>query len=33
MEVNGIELDKMTPKQRYYWKNRERLLKDNKRRY
>ena len=33
MEVNGIELDQMTPKQRYYWKNRERLLQENKQRY
>lgn len=33
MTYNGMDLDKMTPKQRYYWKNRERLLEDNKQRY
>ena len=33
MEYNGIPLDQMTPKQRYYWKNRERLLEENKQRY
>lgn len=33
MTYNDIPLDKMTPKQRYYWKNRERLLEENKQRY
>ena len=33
MEYNDIPLDQMTPKQRYYWKNRERLLEENKQRY
>lgn len=33
MTYNDIPLDQMTPKQRYYWKNRERLLEENKRRY
>ena len=33
MEYNDIPLDQMTPKQRYYWKNRERLLEENKKRY
>lgn len=33
MTYNGMELDQMTPKQRYYWKNRERLLEENKQRY
>ena len=33
MTYNGMDLDQMTPKQRYYWKNRERLLEDNKQRY
>ena len=33
MTYNGMDLDKMTPKQRYYWKNRERLLEENKQRY
>lgn len=33
MTYNGMTLDKMTPKQRYYWKNRERLLEENKQRY
>ena len=33
MEYNDIQLDQMTPKQRYYWKNRERLLEENKQRY
>ena len=28
-----MNLDQMTPKQRYYWKNRERLLEENKQRY
>ena len=28
-----MELSEMTPKQRYYWKNRERLLEENKQRY
>ena len=33
MTYNGMNLDEMTPKQRYYWKNRERLLEENKQRY
>lgn len=33
MTYNDIPLDQMTPKQRYYWKNRERLLEENKQRY
>ena len=33
MTYNGMNLDQMTPKQRYYWKNRERLLEENKQRY
>ena len=33
MTYNGMDLDQMTPKQRYYWKNRERLLEENKQRY
>ena len=33
MTYNGMSLDEMTPKQRYYWKNRERLLEENKQRY
>lgn len=33
MTYNDIPLDQMTPKQRYYWKNRERLIEENKRRY
>lgn len=33
MTYNGMTLEEMTPKQRYYWKNRERLLEENKRRY
>ena len=33
MTYNGMTLDEMTPKQRYYWKNRERLLEENKQRY
>ena len=33
MTYNDIQLDQMTPKQRYYWKNRERLLEENKQRY
>lgn len=33
MTYSDIPLDKMTPKQRYYWKNRERLLEENKQRY
>ena len=33
MEYNGMNLDEMTAKQRYYWKNRERLLEENKQRY
>lgn len=28
-----MDLDKMTPKQRYYWKNRERLLEEQRQRY
>ena len=33
MTYNGMTLEEMTPKQRYYWKNRERLLEENKQRY
>ena len=33
MTYNDIPLDQMTPKQRDYWKNRERLLEENKQRY
>lgn len=33
MTPNEMNLDQMTPKQRYYWKNRERLLEENKQRY
>lgn len=33
MTYNDIQLDQMTPKQRYYWKNRERLLEENRQRY
>ena len=33
MTYNDMDLDQMTPKQRYYWKNRERLLEENKQRY
>ena len=33
MTYNDMDLDKMTPKQRYYWKNRERLLEEQRQRY
>lgn len=28
-----MDLDKMTPKQRYYWKNRDRIIEEQRQRY
>ena len=33
MEYNGMDLDQMTPKQRYYWKNRDRIIEEQRQRY
>lgn len=33
MTYNGIDLDQMTPKQRYYWKNRDRIIEEQRQRY
>lgn len=33
MEYNDIPLDQMTPKQRYYWKNRDRIIEEQRQRY
>lgn len=33
MTYNGMELDQMTPKQRYYWKNRDRIIEEQRQRY
>ena len=33
MEYNGMTLDQMTPKQRYYWKNRDRIIEEQRQRY
>lgn len=33
MTYNDIPLDQMTPKQRYYWKNRDRIIEEQRQRY